>query len=87
MHTNNVIARRAMPDVAISYYGRTLSTYIVCRQRGDSHVTPFLGMTHRELTFIVCRQRGDSHVATFLGMTHRVQSAEGETQHLSNSVI
>ena len=34
-----------MPDVAISYYGRILSTYIVCRQRGDSHVTSFLGMT------------------------------------------
>ena len=52
-YTVNVIARRTMSDVAISYYVRILSTYIVCRQRGDSHVTSFLGMTYIMTMYII----------------------------------
>ena len=42
-----------LSDVAISYYERILSTYIVCRQWGDSHVATLLGMTYIMTMYII----------------------------------
>ena len=54
MHTTNVIARRAMPDVAISYYGRTLSTYtnnVIARRAMPDVAISYYG--RKQYTFIM----------------------------------